>query len=113
VKKLYLGIKGHAVCIDQASGNIVWKTKLKSSSAITNIYTESDKVFAYAGGHLFALDASSGTILWENPLSGFGYGTCIFAGENTAAISAASAAQGAAVGGTVAATTAAGAAGAS
>ncbi|SET50206.1 outer membrane protein assembly factor BamB family protein [Thalassotalea agarivorans] len=75
---LYLGIKGQVVAINKSTGQIVWQTKLKTSS-ITNVCIEQDKIFAHAGGHLFCLDAALGSILWTNKLSGLGYGSCLFA----------------------------------
>lgn len=103
--KLFLGINNHVVCLSKKTGEQLWKTKLKSS-AITNVYYETDNVFAYSGGHLFCLTASDGSILWENPLKGLGYGTCIIASENQAVsvITGQVAAQQAVAAGTVAAT---------
>lgn len=110
--KLYLGIKGHVVCLAKSNGELIWKQKLKNST-LTNVYYESDMVYAFAGGHLFALDAKNGEIKWENTLSGLGYGPCIIASEsqNTALVAnqvaAQQAAQAAAVATTVATTAAA------
>ncbi|MGJ8680724.1 PQQ-binding-like beta-propeller repeat protein [Paraglaciecola sp.] len=88
MEKLYLGIQGKAVCIDKNSGDIIWSTKLKSSSAVTNVFYEDGFIYAYSGGHLFCIDAKSGEIKWENGLSGYGYGACIIAteGQSSAAI---------------------------
>jgi len=78
MSNLYLGIKGHVVCIEKQTGKKMWSTKLKGMS-ITNVYCDSKNIFAYANGYLFCLDQAFGKILWENSLSGFGYGACIFA----------------------------------
>jgi len=83
MKRLFIGIKGYAVCINKKGGDIVWKTKLKTSADVTNIFHEDDCIFAYSSGHLFCLSASDGQILWKNGLSGFGYGPCIITGENS------------------------------
>lgn len=82
MEKLFLGIKGYLVCLDKATGDKQWETKLKSTSGVTNLLFEDDKVFAYSGGHLFCVDAKSGKVLWENKLDGYGYGPCIIASEN-------------------------------
>ncbi len=82
MSNLYLGIKGHVVCIDQTTGTEQWKTKLKGMS-ITNVFCDSNNIFAYASGHLFCLEPSFGKILWKNPLTGYGYGTCIFGTNNS------------------------------
>ncbi|MCF2950058.1 PQQ-binding-like beta-propeller repeat protein [Paraglaciecola aquimarina] len=93
--KLYLGIDGKAVCIDKKTGNIIWSTKLKSSSAVTNVFYDDGFIYAYSGGHLFCVDSKTGEIKWENGLSGYGYGACIMASEsqNAAAIADQVAAQ--------------------
>lgn len=79
--KLFIGIQGHAVCLNKSSGEVLWKVKLKGSS-ITNIYYTDGDVFAYANGHLFCLEAANGNIKWENSLKGLGYGPCIIASEH-------------------------------
>ena len=82
MNNLYIGIKGTVVCLDKLSGNEIWSTKLKGMS-ITNIFCEDKKIFAYTSGHLFCLDADFGKIQWKNTLSGYGYGSCIFAVANS------------------------------
>jgi outer membrane protein assembly factor BamB len=108
MEKLFLGISNHVVCLSKKTGEQLWKRKLKSSS-ITNVYYESECVFAYSGGHLFCLQGSDGAILWENPLKGFGYSTCIIASEhqNSAVISSQIATQQAIAASTIVASTAA------
>lgn len=81
--KLYLGIQGKVVCLNKQNGDIVWSTKIKSSSgAVTNVFLDDGCVYAYSGGHLFCVDAKSGEIKWENSLSGYGYGPCIIASDS-------------------------------
>ncbi|GHG00183.1 outer membrane protein assembly factor BamB family protein [Thalassotalea marina] len=80
MENLYVGIKGHVVCIEKSSGNEIWRTKLKSAD-LTNVYYEDNNVYAYAYGHLFCLSAANGEIIWENDLKGLGYGACIIAGQ--------------------------------
>lgn len=79
METVYLGIKGHIVCLDKESGSKQWATKLNLTSGVTNVYLDDDKLFAYSGGHLFCLRSDDGEILWENKLNGFGYGACIIA----------------------------------
>jgi len=83
MNKLFIGIKGHVVCLDKQTGDEIWKCKLKGMS-ITNVIRDEKMVYAYAGGHLFCLDKDFGKILWNNPLTGYGYGACIFAGDVSA-----------------------------
>ena len=80
MERLYIGIKGHVVCLDKATGAKLWDTKLKSTD-LTNVYLDGEFIYAYASGHLFCLDAKTGGIKWKNELEGFGYGTCIIAGN--------------------------------
>ena len=93
--RLFIGIKGYVMCIDKGSGHEIWKTHLKSA-ALTNLTLDSDRIFAHAGGHLFCLRASDGLIQWKNPLTGMGYGYCLFAGNDSAQAATAAAAQAAA-----------------
>lgn len=88
MQKLFIGIQGKAVCLDKTSGDILWSSKLKSSSSVTNVYYEGNRVFAYSGGHLFCLNAETGEIVWENGLSGYGFGACIIASENQSSATA-------------------------
>lgn len=78
---LFLGIKGHVLCLNKETGKELWRTKMISAN-ITNILYEGDFVFAYASGHFFCLNSSDGNIIWENGLNGMGYGSCIIASEN-------------------------------
>ncbi|WP_196138797.1 PQQ-binding-like beta-propeller repeat protein [Aliikangiella sp. G2MR2-5] len=104
--KIYIGMSGHVVCLQQADGVELWRTKLKSSQ-LTNIVLEDDKLYATAGGHLFCLNPDNGEKLWENKLPGLGYGACIIATPNQAASVTAGvqAQQAAAAAGAVVATT--------
>ncbi len=101
---LFIGVGGHAVAIDAATGTELWRTKLKASSFVT-VYQAGTRLFAGAGGQLFCLDPASGSVLWRNPLKGLGMGLVAF----TSSASAASAAalqerEAAAVAATIAAT---------
>ena len=89
--QLFIGIKGHVVCIDKNSGREIWRNHLKKSS-LTNLTLDGDRIFAHAGGHLFCLRASDGLIQWNNPLTGMGYGYCLFAGTDSAPATTAAAA---------------------
>lgn len=88
MNKLFLGIKGHAVCIDKLSGDQIWSVKLKYTTEVTNILVDDDLVFVYSDGHLFCLEIHDGTVKWENKLKGMGYGPCILATENNSSSSA-------------------------
>lgn len=70
---LYLGTKGHVVCINKQSGSEVWRTKLRGAE-ITTLLVHDNALYAGANGFMYALDPQSGNILWENPLKGLGHG---------------------------------------
>ena len=81
MNNLFIGIKGHAVCISKEDGEEVWRTKLKSMASVTNICFDENNVYAYASGYLFCLDPETGSIKWENGLSGLGHSHCIIASQ--------------------------------
>ncbi len=85
---LVIGIGGHAVRIDPATGTELWRRKLKGSDFVT-IYEAGDRVFAGAGGVLFCLETSTGRILWNNQLKGLGTGLIAFMSSDDAAGAAA------------------------
>jgi outer membrane protein assembly factor BamB len=87
-KRLIIGIGGHAVAIDTATGEETWRTKLKGRDFVT-LSHRADGLYAGTGGELFCLDPSTGTILWRNKLNGLGLGLVSFSGggEDSAAAS--------------------------
>ncbi|WP_193213318.1 PQQ-binding-like beta-propeller repeat protein [Luteolibacter marinus] len=90
--RIYLGIHKHVVCIDQRSGEEIWRTELKRSHLVTVVLCD-DMVIAHAGGHLFGLRASDGHLLWKNELAGLGYGYCIIASDAATSAETAAALQ--------------------
>ncbi len=77
--RVFIGVRGHVVAIDHATGAEVWRTKLKSSAFVTVSLT-SNRILAGAGGEVFCLDPSSGSVLWHNKLKGLGLGIVAFSG---------------------------------
>ncbi len=88
---LIIGVGGHAVAIDPATGDELWRTKLKSSSYVTVRHT-ADRVYAGANGELFCLDRARGNILWHNKLKGLGLGVVAFPDSSDLVAAAAEAA---------------------
>jgi outer membrane protein assembly factor BamB len=72
-----IGVGGHVVAIEVASGTELWRTKLKGSDIVT-IDHVGDRILAGAGGELFCLEENSGEILWRNKLKGLGLGLVAF-----------------------------------
>ncbi len=83
---LYIGVGGHVVAVDLATGTEMWRTKLKRTSYVTLQVTE-HAIYAGANGELFCLDPATGSIRWKNGLSGLGYGLITF-GDNPEVIAA-------------------------
>ncbi len=81
---LVIGIGGHAVAVDPATGAEVWRTALKGRDFVT-VSPAGRRVFAGAGGELFCLDAATGQVLWHNRLKGLGMGLVTFTGSEDAA----------------------------
>ena len=82
MEKLFIGIKGHVICLDKETGKSVWTKQLKTSSGITNVHLDGDYLFASTRGHLFCLNPDDGSEKWTNPLNGMGSGPCIIATHN-------------------------------
>ena len=85
MEKIFLGIKGHVVCINKSHGEELWRAKLKIDWGKPTIVVYSDDLFAYLGGVLYCLSPETGEIKWENKLKGLGSGSCVIAikGKNT------------------------------
>jgi len=81
---LYIGIKGHVVAVDRATGSEIWRTPLAGSSYVT-VYCDRGGLYAGSRGSLFCLDRTTGSILWRNNLSGLGYNLITFGGSDVAA----------------------------
>ena len=84
--RIYIGIKGHVVAIDRATGSELWRTHLTGSTYVT-VYIDGG-LFAGTRGKLYALDPATGSILWTNELNGLGYNLITFSGSATAPIAA-------------------------
>jgi outer membrane protein assembly factor BamB len=92
---LFLGVGGHVVAIDAATGEEIWRTKLKSTT-FTTVWSDGKRVYAGAQGELFCVDAAAGNVLWHNTLKGLGRGIVAFPGSGLEAAAAVAAAQAAA-----------------
>ncbi|MBW3564032.1 MAG: PQQ-like beta-propeller repeat protein [Acidobacteria bacterium] len=75
---IIIGIKGHVVSIEPATGRELWRRKIRSSS-IATVRHLGDRVWVGTRGEVIAIGISTGSVLWENPLKGTGYGAIFFA----------------------------------
>lgn len=93
LQPLFIGVGGHAVAIDNRTGEEIWRTKVKSSASFVTISLVEGQLLVGASGELFCLNPKTGEVLWHNKLKGLGLGVVAFTGTDaTAQIAAASAA---------------------
>lgn len=82
-ERLFVGVGGHIAAIDSATGEEIWRTRLKTSSVAT-VSVFGGRLYGAAGGELFRLDPATGTIVWRNRLKGLGMGIVVFPGVGDA-----------------------------
>ncbi|MDB6020951.1 MAG: hypothetical protein JWQ04_808 [Pedosphaera sp.] len=78
---IFVGIKGTAIALHRASGQIVWQTHLRGSGFV-NLVLEGDNLYATAQGEVFCLDPATGAGRWNNELKGYGWGLASIAVPN-------------------------------
>jgi outer membrane protein assembly factor BamB len=81
---VFIGVKGTVLALDRATGQEVWRQKLKGYN-FTNLVREGNVVLAATRGELFCLDAADGSVRWSNPLTGLGFGLITIAGATQVA----------------------------
>jgi outer membrane protein assembly factor BamB len=96
--RVIIGIGGHAVALDVATGTELWRTKLKSSGVVT-VSVLGKRALAATGGEVFCLEAYTGRILWQNKLKGLGLGLVTLPGTDAVIAAAHEAQRHAAAGG--------------
>lgn len=97
--ELMVGIKGHVLSIDAATGEERWRTKLPvrmASAVILTHHGDDQSVLAGCSGELCCLDRASGQVLWQSPLKGLGLGLVGLEGTDSATAAAMAQAQAAA-----------------
>jgi outer membrane protein assembly factor BamB len=85
---VFLGIGGHAVALDRATGTELWRRKLKMGQ-FTTVLFDGHSLLAAGGGEVFCIDPSTGEVLWHNKLPRLGHGVISFGGDTTAVAAAA------------------------
>ena len=76
---VHLGARNTVLALDLATGEEVWRVKLKSGS-FTHVVRVGERVLAANQGEVWCLDARTGNELWHNPLKGLGLGLVSLAG---------------------------------
>lgn len=75
---LFVGIRGHVLALDSATGTERWRVKLKGvrmrASTFVHLHRDAEHLYAAYNGELFCLDPASGTVRWHNGLQGLGTG---------------------------------------
>ena len=90
--RVIIGIGGHAVALDVATGTELWRTKLKSSGVVT-VSVLGRRALTATGGEVFCLEVYTGRILWQNKLKGLGLGLVTLPGTDAVAAAAVQGAQ--------------------
>lgn len=85
--RLFIGIGGNVVALDSATGQELWRTRLKAAGVAT-VAVVGGALYGAAGGELCRLDPGTGTILWRNKLKGLGVGVVAFPGAGADALAA-------------------------
>jgi len=70
---IFIGIGGTVLALDRATGQEVWRSKLKGAD-FTNVVLQDEALYAATEGELFCLDPTSGQVRWHNRLKGLGTG---------------------------------------
>jgi outer membrane protein assembly factor BamB len=90
--RLFIGLGGHVVAIDAASGTELWRAKLKGKDVVT-VRVTGKRVYGATKGELFCLDQTTGHVLWRNPLKGLGMGIVAFGQSGDEVVAAAKTAE--------------------
>lgn len=88
----FVGLGGHVVAVDAASGTEIWRTRLKGADVVT-LCVAGNHILAGTKGELFCVDPGTGSILWHNRLKGLGTGIVAFASSGDEVVAATKAAQ--------------------
>jgi len=79
-RQLFIGGRGMVVAIDRASGQEIWRARLKGGDFV-NVVLNDGGLYAATHGEIYCLDVATGHIRWQTPLKGFGRGLVTIAGN--------------------------------
>ena len=80
---IFVGIKNHVLALDAATGDEMWRAKLKGSDFVS-VFWDGQHLVAANAGEAFGIDPQSGAILWHNPMKGLGLGVVSLASSRVA-----------------------------
>ena len=86
---LIIGTNGYVSAIDSATGQELWRTKLRdgllggSRGFDVSVLVEGNTIYAGCYGRIYALNTGDGAILWSNGLEGLGYNEVALAKTGT------------------------------
>ncbi|MBI5534406.1 MAG: PQQ-binding-like beta-propeller repeat protein [Deltaproteobacteria bacterium] len=69
-KVLYIGTNEHVVCLDQASGEIVWKVNCLDTGTIVNLLLADGRIWAATSGRVACLEPETGRVIWRSDVQG-------------------------------------------
>jgi outer membrane protein assembly factor BamB len=70
---VYLGIRNSVIALDDRTGAILWRAKLRGSDFVAVSY-DGEALYAANHGEIFKLDPRTGGVIWHNKLEGLGLG---------------------------------------
>jgi len=74
---IFIGVGGNVVALDAATGQEVWRKKLKGD--FVNVVLHEGSLYASTRGEIFCLEPATGGLRWQNELPGLGLGLVTFA----------------------------------
>jgi outer membrane protein assembly factor BamB len=66
----YIGTNEHVLCLDQTSGEILWKVNCLFAGSIVNLLMAEGRIWAATSGRVACLERESGRVLWKTSVEG-------------------------------------------
>jgi outer membrane protein assembly factor BamB len=81
---VFVGIKNGVVALDERTGNVVWRSELRSG--FIYVIWDGQSLYATSAGEVWRLDPKSGAVIWHNELKGLGRGMVSLASTRFAGV---------------------------
>lgn len=82
---IFVGIGGSVAALDRATGEEIWRTKLRSNDFV-NVTLNGEDLYAAVRGEIYSLDPTTGAVRWKNALKGLGWGLVTIAGAGSQSV---------------------------